>query len=133
MPAKYRDRLRESCDGQLVVTMDRDGCLLIYPLPEWERIETALMAYPNLNPQVRQFQRLFMGYATDVDMDGQARILLSPTLRTEAKLDKHVVLVGQGKKFELWDEKTWAAQRDEWFQTDASEGGLSEVLTSLSL
>lgn len=133
MPARYRDRLRDSCGGQLVVTVDRDGCLLVYPLPEWERIEASVMARPNLNPQVRQLQRLFLGYATDVEMDGQARILIAPTLREQAKLDKHVVLVGQGNKFELWDEAIWAAQRDEWLQSDAFEGGLSEALASLSL
>ncbi|WP_455380391.1 division/cell wall cluster transcriptional repressor MraZ [Acidihalobacter prosperus] len=133
MPSKYRDRLRESCDGRLVVTVDRDGCLLIYPLSEWELIEARLMEYPNLNPQVRRFQRQFMGYATDVDMDGQGRILISSTLRAEARLDKHAVLVGQGKKFELWDEELWAAQHEEWLRSDEPEGDLSEVLASLSL
>ncbi|OBS09082.1 division/cell wall cluster transcriptional repressor MraZ [Acidihalobacter prosperus] len=133
MPARYRDRLRESCEGQLVVTVDRDGCLLVYPLPEWERIEAAVMARPNIDPQVRQLQRVFVGYATDVEMDGQARILIAPTLREQAKLDKHVVLVGQGNKFELWDEAVWAAQRDEWLQSDAFTSGLSEALSSLSI
>jgi MraZ protein len=49
MPTRHRDRLRESCGGQLVITVDRDQCLLIYPLPEWEQIERKLMSLPSLH------------------------------------------------------------------------------------
>lgn len=133
IPARYRDRLLESCGGRLVVTIDRDGCLLVYPLTEWERIEAALMARPNMDPQVRSLQRLLLGYASDVEMDAQSRILIAPTLREHAQLDKHVVLVGQGNKFELWNEATWAAQREQWLKSDELAEGLSEALASLSL
>lgn len=133
MPARYRDRLMESCDGRLVVTVDRDGCLLIYPLPEWERIEQALMARPNMDRQVRRLQRLLLGHATECDLDGQGRILLPTPLREYAQLDKRSVLVGQGNKFELWDEDRWMAQRDAWLREESEPGELSEALESLSL
>ena len=81
VPAKYRDVLMASGDGRLVVTVDRDGCLLIYPLPEWERIEQALMARPNMDKQVRRLQRLLLGHATECDLDTQGRILLPTPLR----------------------------------------------------
>lgn len=133
MPARYRDRLMDSCEGRLVVTVDRDGCLLIYPLPEWERIEQALMARPNMDKQVRRLQRLLLGHATECDLDGQGRILLPPPLREFAGLDKRSVLVGQGNKFELWDEDRWSTQRSAWLQEEEEGAGLSDALESLSL
>lgn len=133
MPARYRDRLMESCGGRLVITIDRDGCLLIYPLPEWERIEQALMARPNMDKQVRRLQRLLLGHATECELDGQGRILVPPPLREFAGLDKRTVLVGQGNKFELWDEARWSAQCSAWLEEEEDEAGLSAALESLSL
>jgi len=132
IPARYRDRLLESCGGRLILTIDVDHCLLMYPLPEWDRIEQALMSRPNMNPQVRRLQRLIVGHATDVEFDGQGRILLPASLREYAALEKHAVLVGQGNKFELWDEESWASQRDAWLKEDIA-GDPSAALESLSL
>jgi NAD(P)-dependent dehydrogenase (short-subunit alcohol dehydrogenase family) len=42
--------------------------------------------------------------------EAAGRILVPPALRQYASLDKHVVLVGQGNKFELWDESRWTEQ-----------------------
>ena len=133
MPARYRDRLMDSCEGRLIVTVDRDGCLLVYPLPEWERIEQALMSRPNMDRQVRALQRLLLGHATDCELDSQGRILLPPPLRDYAGLDKRAVLVGQGNKFELWDEDRWTTQRQAWLQAEDESGALSGALESLSL
>ena len=132
VPARYREGLLASCSGRLVITVDRDGCLLMYPFPEWERIEQALMSRPNMNPQVRRLQRLLVGHATECDLDSQGRVLLPTPLREFAQLHKKVVLVGQGKKFEIWDETTWNLNRDEWFADDA-HGSLAEALESLAL
>jgi MraZ protein len=134
MPTKYRDRLMETCDGQLVVTVDRDHCLLLYPLPEWEEIERKLVRLPTLNKQARRLQRLLIGHATECELDSHGRILLPPPLREFAGLDKHVVLIGQGNKFEVWNEPSWNQRRDEWLAED--QGGdleLSGDLESLSL
>ncbi|UCE90604.1 MAG: division/cell wall cluster transcriptional repressor MraZ [Pseudomonadota bacterium] len=134
MPAKYRDRLVDLCDGQLVVTVDRDHCLLLYPLPEWEDIERKLVRLPSLNAQARRLQRLLIGHATECELDGNGRILLPTPLREFAGLEKRVVLIGQGNKFELWDEDSWSARRDEWLAEGAgSELELPTELESLSL
>lgn len=133
VPVRYRERLQASCEGHLVVTVDRDGCLLIYPMGEWEQIEKALMNRPNMDKQVRRLQRLLLGHATEVDMDGQGRILIPPPLREFASLEKAVVMVGQGNKFELWDEAVWNGQRKEWMDDDDDDGELSAALESLSL
>jgi MraZ protein len=134
MPTKYRQRLMEDCDGKLVVTVDRDHCLLLYPLPEWEDIERKLVRLPSLNKQARRLQRLLIGHATEVDLDGNGRILLPPPLREFAELDKRVVLIGQGNKFEIWNEDIWNQRRDVWLAEDeGDELELPVELESLSL
>lgn len=133
-PSRYRDKLVSYCDGQLVVTVDRDHCLLVYPLPDWEVIEQKLIRLPSLNRQARRLQRLLIGHATECQLDGNGRILLPQPLREFAGLDKKTVLIGQGNKFELWDEDTWAQNRDAWLAEAAEEDGeLSAELESLSL
>lgn len=122
IPSRYRERLLTRADGKLVATVDRDQCLLIYPLPDWEEIERRLDRMPGLKPQVRQLQRLMLGYATELEMDGHGRILVSRELRDFAALDKQAMLVGQGKKFELWDEERWTARRDEWLAGSDRDG-----------
>lgn len=135
MPTRYRERLIERSEGRLVITIDtEERCLLIYPQPEWEAIEQKLDALPSFNSQARRVQRLLMGHATDVEMDGNGRLLLPPPLRQYANLDKQVVLIGQGKKFELWDAELWNAQRDNWLADEAiADGQLPPELQNLSL
>jgi MraZ protein len=124
VPAKYRERLQASCDSQLVVTVDRDRCLLLYPEPEWEVIEGKLAALPSFDGASRAIQRLYIGNAQEVEMDAQGRILIPPTLRDFASLDKRVAFVGQGSKFELWDEPAWNA-RTAAARADADIGELA--------
>jgi MraZ protein len=107
VPARHRDALLERCAGHLVITADADACLLIYPLPDWEVIQQKLEGVSNLDPRVRELQRRLIGFAVDVDMDSAGRVLISPALREYARLDKEVVLVGQGRKFELWNKEAW--------------------------
>jgi len=134
MPARYRERLLEGCGGRLVVTVDQDHCLLVYPLPEWEVIENKLIALPSLNKQARLLQRLLIGHATELDMDAQGRILLPVMLREFAGLKKKAVIIGQGKKLEIWDEDTWAESQEEWVAAvQADEGELPAALEELSL
>ena len=132
IPTRYRERLAARCDGQLVATVDRDHCLLIYPLPDWEEIERKLVRLPSLHKLARQMQRIMVGYATEVEIDGHGRILLSRELRDFAGLDRQAILIGQGNKFELWDEERWNGKRDEWLGND-DDGDLPPDLESLSL
>ncbi len=135
MPTRHRDQLQERCNGHLVITIDtNERCLLLYPLPDWELIQEQLDNMSNMNPHSRRVQRLLMGHATDTDMDSNGRLLLPPPLRTFAGLDKRVVLIGQGKKLELWDEDHWTSRRDVWL-SEAPLGGddMPPELASLSL
>jgi MraZ protein len=133
LPTRYRDQLHERSGGRLVVTIDRDQCLLLYPLPDWEEIERKLMRLPALNPQARRMQRLMVGHATDLQLDGHGRVLLPAELRAFAGLDRDGVLLGQGNRFELWDESRWNQRRDEWLKDDEVPGALPADLETLSL
>ncbi len=132
IPSRYRAQLQETCQGQVIITVDKDYCLLIYPLHEWEEVERKLNRLPNLNKQARRLQRLMIGYASEVEMDGNGRLLLPKELRAFAGLEKQVVLLGQGNKFELWDETRWNENRDAWL-AEESEGPLEGELETLSL
>jgi MraZ protein len=132
IPTRYRERIAARCDGQLVATVDKDYCLLLYPFPDWEVIEQKLVALPSLNKQARRLQRLMVGYATEIDIDGHGRILLPRELREFAGLGRQAILLGQGNKFELWDEESWNEKRDAWLSDD-DETDLPSELESLSL
>lgn len=135
IPARYRSQLAKDANSQLILTIDTEQhCLLLYPLPEWEIIEKKLNALPSFDARARRIQRLLMGHATEVEMDDSGRILLPPLLRDYAKLDKRVMLIGQGKKFEIWHEHEWQIKRDAWL-SDQVKGNedLPEELKSLSL
>lgn len=134
VPARYRERLAETCEGKLVVTIDRGYYLLIYPLPTWEEIEAKLVHLPSLQPQVRELQRLLVGHATEISMDSHGRVLLPAELREFAKLERDVVLLGLMNKFELWDRSAWDARREHSLAGDhGAGGGLPEELARLAL
>ena len=130
VPARQRESLLDISAGSIVVTIDtQSSCLVLYPLREWERIERDVQNLPTLNPAVRRFQRLVLGYASDLDLDSSGRILLPGALREYAHLEKRVVLVGQGNKLELWSESLWEAECEAALATD--EGDLPAELMEL--
>lgn len=134
MPSRYRQELEERCEGQLVITIDlADPCLCIYPLSEWERIEAELSRLPSLRQETRQLNRLLIGSAVDLELDGSSRLLIPPRLREYAKLDKHVMLVGQLNKFQVWDEATWNALIENDLAAIQKPGELPDELMNLVL
>jgi MraZ protein len=108
VPARHREALAGGGGGRVVLTADPGHCLLLYPIAEWEPIQARLMAMSSFNERIRSLQRLLVGHADDIELDGAGRILVPPELRQYASLDKRVMLVGQGNKFELWDEAKWS-------------------------
>ncbi|NOZ10679.1 MAG: division/cell wall cluster transcriptional repressor MraZ [Gammaproteobacteria bacterium] len=137
IPTKYRDALGSCGGGHLVATVaQNDRCLWLYPLPEWEEIERKLVALPSMDKASQRLKRILMGHATDTDLDGNGRILLSAPLRDFAKLEKHAVLIGQGNKFEIWDENLWNQRCEEWLSEEFDGSGDSVLpveLETLSL
>lgn len=135
MPTRYRDALQVPNSPALVVTIDtEETCLLMYPATQWQLIEDKLQSLPSFNVAARRIQRLLIGHATDVELDSNGRLLLPPLLRDYAKLDKHVVMIGQGNKFEIWDETLWQDRREHWLAEEASQlDGLPDEMKTFSL
>ena len=107
----------------------------MYLLPDWEPIEKKLASLPSFNKAARRVHRLIIGHATELEMDANGRLNVPSPLRTYAGLEKKLVLVGQGNKFELWSEPTWTASREQWLAEAAEEAeeALPEELQTLSL
>jgi MraZ protein len=106
VPTRYRTAL-QSGGGAVVLTAHPDGCLLLYPSLAWEPIGAKIQALSSFNEQARWWQRLLVGFAEEIEIDAQGRILVSPALRKFAGLQKDVMLVGQGSHFEIWDAAAW--------------------------
>ena len=81
LPAKYRQHLLEAAGGQLVLTIDRDRCLLLYPLPVWDQVERKLIQLSSTNQRTRALKRLLLGHAEECCLDASGRILLPAPLR----------------------------------------------------
>lgn len=135
IPTRYRQQLEQDSKNHLVTTIDTEArCLLLYPLPDWEAIEQKLEKLPSFNRQARRIQRLLLGHATEAELDSQGRILIPQPLREYAGLQKSIILVGQGKKFEIWDVSIWNEARKTWLEEGLDTGDELPVdLESLSL
>jgi MraZ protein len=136
LPARCRDSLTQSEEiQQLVVTIDTDSpCLLLYPIYEWQKIEHKIQGLSSFNKATRRIQRLLIGHATEVDIDSSGRVLIAPLLREYAHLEKEIVLIGQGNKFEIWDKKYWQQHRDEWLAEETKPSKeVPEELKDLAL
>lgn len=130
VPSNYRTQMVEEANGSLIITIDpEEKILLMYPFPAWQLIEEKLESLPTFQPAARRIQRLLIGHATEVELDKQGRILLPNLLRDYADLDKNVMLVGQGKKIEIWNESLWEDARATWLSDSVNEnhGGAMEL------
>lgn len=135
MPSRYRSRLQDEVAGRLILTIDtQEPCLLLYPLNEWEWIEKKIEALPSFHKVTRRIQRLLIGHATELEIDSGGRILLPTLLRDYAQIEKQVMMIGQGKKFEIWSEVNWQQGRSDWIQASTEqEDELPPELQSFSL
>lgn len=106
IPTRHRDSLL-SGGGAVVLTAHPDSCLLLYPRLAWEPIGAKVQGLSSFNEQARWWQRLLVGFAEELELDSQGRMLVSPALRKYADLKKDVMLVGQGSHFEIWDVVAW--------------------------
>ncbi len=134
IPARHRELLQIESQGQCITTIDTEECcLLIYPLQAWEQIEKQIESLPSFDKAARRVQRLLIGHATESQIDSHGRLLVPPPLRSYARLQKEVVLIGQGRKFELWDANEWNVSRDRWIQGADDKQSLPNSLLTISL
>ena len=124
IPVKHRDALSLQCEGRITLTRHPHGCLLLFPRPVWENHREKIAAWPM---SARAWQRIFLGNASDVEMDSAGRILVPPELRKAAGLSRNIMLLGMGSHFEIWD-----ADKLMENEAEAIASGMPEALQDLS-
>lgn len=124
IPAKHRDALSLQCEGRVTVTKHPHGCLLLFPRPVWENHREQIAAWPM---SARAWQRIFLGNASDVDMDSAGRILITPELRSAVGLSRDVMVLGMGSHFEIWDAEKLAEN-----EAQAVANGMPDALSNFS-
>ena len=110
IPTKNRELMNGQCEGKLVLTGHPDGCLLLYQASTFEDVRSRLMAVSDTNSRVASWKRVIVGMAENIEPDGQGRILVTPELRKFAGMEKQLMMVGQGNRFEVWSEAAWNQQ-----------------------
>ncbi|MFL2840398.1 MAG: division/cell wall cluster transcriptional repressor MraZ [Pseudohongiellaceae bacterium] len=134
IPARFRGIVESHCQGQLVVTIDQDGeSLVIYPLNEFVEIERKVAALSSFHPESKRLKNIFIGHATEVNLDSSSRILIPLNLREFVGLDKKAALVGQGNKLAIWNDEAWNKTRDNWLKHKVNTEELPDELRNLSL
>jgi MraZ protein len=106
IPTRHREALTSGGNG-VVLTAHPDRCLLLYPSAAFAPISARISTLSSFNAEARWWQRLIVGFAEELVLDGAGRILISPALRKFGELKKTVTLVGQGSHFEIWDAEVW--------------------------
>lgn len=125
VPVRHRDALVAASNGQLTLTRHPEGYLLVYPRPTWELVEAELMA---LKTASDGWRRIFLGSAVDAEIDSASRLLIPPELRDAAGLSRDVLLIGTGRRLELWDK-----QRHDAVEARVVAAGMTEEVLGLNL
>ena len=133
VPMRYREAIQEACDGELVLTYSAfdHGALYLYPKEKWEEVRDKVMKLSTFDSRHRSLQRKLVGSASAVEPDANGRIQLPQTLRQVAGLEKKVVLLGLGDRFEIWNENVLTNKRIE--EESRADEPASEEMTSLVL
>lgn len=126
VPAKFRENLGE----QFITTKGLDNCLFVYSMSEWKKIEEKIAELPMVRADARAFMRLFLAGANECTLDGQGRMLLAPSHKAYAGIDKEVNIVGVGSRIEIWSMAGW----QEYCNKAESEfGSLAERMSDLGI
>ena len=135
IPARFIKELSGPQDERLVVTRFKRRnrpCLDVYPLSVWQRLEERIATKKRFNKKVAAFESWYVGAAQDVQLDGQGRLLIPPTLRTHAGIGREVMFVGATDKFQIWDKDVFE-QVDREDERELFEDPDSTVLEDLEL
>ncbi len=108
-PRRFCDVL-EQLDSPPIMISPWVNHLRIYPIQEWEDIETTLFTRGGEQPEVLGVVPNIVGGAVECNLAKQGRILIPQSLRAEVGLQKEIVLNGMVNRVEIWDATKWADQ-----------------------
>ena len=131
IPARFREVINQSRAAG-VMASKMDGAIFCYAFEEWRKIEERILNLAVKSEHMRRFRRIFVGGAFECPLDKQGRILIPPTLRQQADLNKEVVLVGVLDHFEIWSKEKWA-EEDTKLQDDLMDEILRNEIAELGL
>jgi len=123
-------KIREGLGKVFFMTKGIDGNILLYSEEEWNLFYTKLSKLPMNNKNARDFKRLFLSGLVECEPTSQGRILIPPSLRAYAKIDKEVVITGNGEYAEIWNENSWSERMDN-LDPDLIAGALDEAGISI--
>lgn len=114
-PAKLRKQLEPVLSHGLVINRDIFAkCLVLYPKPEWDKVNEEMSRLSRYNRAHQQFQRRFMNGATSLELDSAGRMLIPSNLLEYAGIDpknsKEVKVNGIGQKIEMWSKTAFEAE-----------------------
>ena len=109
LPAGFRKQLPEGIEEKFVITRGFEQYLLLYTLDVWNPIAENISAMNDMLEDVRDFKRLFLSPAMDIDVDSAGRVMISKPLLEDVEIKKDMVMVSSGNKMELWDKDTYDA------------------------
>lgn len=107
VPAGFKRQLTEEDTTQFVINRGFEKCLSLYPLSSWKPLAEKINALNDFDPKVREFKRFFLNGATLVEPDSAGRILIPPSLKEYAGLQKEMVMVTAGNRMEIWDKSKY--------------------------
>ncbi len=134
MPMKYQKQNQDENGLSSVVLSIHpdDNCLVLYVAEAWDELEKKIDALPSLNVFTKRLKRKLIGHATELEIDNNNRLLIPAPLREYAKMDKKIILSGQGNNFEIWDETAWHQELEKLDELTAQET-MPEELIKLSI
>jgi len=120
IPTALREVIASACGNRLVSTYNpfELGCLWLFPVIDWEALRDQVNQLSSLVAVHRNLQLKLVGAATPIDVDGNGRVLLPASQRAAASIEKRAVLLGMGRKFELWSEEAHQAKVRETIRED---------------
>jgi len=125
VPSKFRDFLKEYDIKKIFVTRGLDKCLFLFTEDEWKAQESKFRSVPFTKSESRKFNRLYFSGATQVECDGQGRILLPKYLKDFAEIKRDIMIIGVSNRMEIWSKELW----QEYYKT--SKGSYEEIAERL--
>jgi len=133
IPSRFREQLSDTGLETVVIT-NYSGCIYAYPAAEWEKIEEKLaVKVSSVHKKKNAFVRFFMGGAVEVTPDKQGRILIPPSLRSYAGLERDVVIIGMPNRFEIWDRQKWDVEVAQFEKEGFEDPELAREIDSLGI